>query len=71
MWSFFINNNLYNRVLGLYYLIEQTGNVSNQDGSHIEILILVIFHEVNFFILFLKYENRKFDFKKYNYEVTL
>lgn len=71
MWSFLINNNLYNRVLGLYYLIEQIGNVSNQDGSHIEILILVIFHEVNFFILFLKYENRKFDFKKYNYEVTL
>jgi len=70
MWSFLINNNLYNRVLGLYYLIEQIGKVSNQDGSHFEILILVIFHEVNFFIL-LKYENRKFDFKKYNFEVTL
>lgn len=70
MWSFLINNNFYNRVLGLYYLIEQIGNVSNQDGSHFEILIFVIFHDVNF-ILLLKYENRKFDFKKYNYEVTL
>lgn len=70
MWSYLINNNLYNRVLRLYYLIEQIGKVSNQDGSHFEILSLVIFHEVNFLIL-LKYENRKFDFKKYNYVVTL
>lgn len=70
MWSYLINNNLYNRVLRLYCLIEQIGKVSNQDGSHFEILSLVIFHEVNFLIL-LKYENRKFDFKKYNYVVTL
>lgn len=70
MWSYLINNNLYNRVLRLYYLIKQIGKVSNQDGSHFEILSLVIFHEVNFLIL-LKYENRKFDFKKYNYVVTL